>query len=180
MSQKSGFSRNKSIGRLSRHTISNFIVKRALASAEIFCDLEPRGLILSHGWRLDGITVAPWSAGKSLTWDVTWVCPNALADIGASTSEAGGAACRAKGENTAKYRPQLPNYHFLPQGFAFGSWRKEASALLRAIAAKQVVVNGERRSMEFLRERVSLRNQRGNTMCAPGTVRDIRLLVSNL
>lgn len=93
----------KALGRLSRLTTLNIIVKRGLAAVGIFSDLLPQGLILSDGRRPDGVTIAPVDAGKLVTWDVTCVCTLAIANVAASSSKAGGAADIAEVEKTAKY-----------------------------------------------------------------------------
>ena len=63
--------------RLSRHSRGNDVILRGLASADLPSTLEPPGLCLSDGKRPVGLTLFPWSRGKSLAWDFT--CVNRLA-----------------------------------------------------------------------------------------------------
>ena len=63
-------------GRHYRHAALNDIISRALSSARIPSRLEPTGLARTDGKRPDGMTLAPWSSGKLLVWDVT--CPDIL------------------------------------------------------------------------------------------------------
>ena len=51
----------------------NDVVKRALQKAGLPSVLEPPGLDRGDGSRPDGITVFPFSGGKSLVWDCTCV-----------------------------------------------------------------------------------------------------------
>lgn len=72
-----GLSCRYSKGRFILHNSINDIVMRALESAKISCRVEPNGILRSDGKRPDGVTVIPWSHGKSLIWDVT--CPDSFA-----------------------------------------------------------------------------------------------------
>ena len=66
-----GLSFQRSAGRLPRHSSLNDIIKRSLKQAGVPSWLEPVGLDRGDGRRPDGITVFPFSNGKSLTWDAT-------------------------------------------------------------------------------------------------------------
>ncbi|KAJ4447362.1 hypothetical protein ANN_09368 [Periplaneta americana] len=72
-----GLSFLKNSGRFSRHVMINDIIKRALISAGFPTILKPNGINLSDGKRPDGLTLTPWSTGKSLLWDAT--CYNTFA-----------------------------------------------------------------------------------------------------
>ncbi|KAJ4438442.1 hypothetical protein ANN_14387, partial [Periplaneta americana] len=63
----------KSKGRFFRHLTINNIIKRALTSSSIPAILEPIGISLTDGKRPGGLTLVPWSRGKSLMWDTTYV-----------------------------------------------------------------------------------------------------------
>ena len=60
-----GLSCKKSAGRFSRHSHVN-LIKRGLESARIPTILEPQGVSRTDGKRPDGMTIFPWSVGKSL------------------------------------------------------------------------------------------------------------------
>ena len=68
-----GLSCRFSAGRLPRHANLNDVVKRALAAAGVPSWLEPVGLDRGDGRRPDGLTVFPFSRGKSLCWDATCI-----------------------------------------------------------------------------------------------------------
>ena len=61
-----GLACQKSAGRCPRHSAVNDIVKRGLVTAGIPAMLEPVGLDRGNGKCPDGITVFPFSQGKSL------------------------------------------------------------------------------------------------------------------
>ena len=61
-----GLSCKLSAGRHPRHSALNDVVKRYLRSAGVPSVLEPVGVDRGDGKRPDGITVAPFSRGKSL------------------------------------------------------------------------------------------------------------------
>ena len=64
-------------GRIARHTLCNDIILRALNSAGIPSQAEPSGLSRTDGKRPDGVSLIPWSHGKSVVWDFT--CAHRLA-----------------------------------------------------------------------------------------------------
>ena len=55
----------RSAGRVSRHHNINDIIWRALTRAGIISTKEPSGLSRTVGKRPDGLTLIPWSSGKS-------------------------------------------------------------------------------------------------------------------
>lgn len=72
--------------------------------------------------------------------------------------------CRA--QKSMKYKELRQNYHFVLFGLeTSGSWGKNASKVVREIGRKQVFVTGDGRSMDFLRQPVSLAIPQGNVTC---------------
>ncbi|KAJ4428389.1 hypothetical protein ANN_24409 [Periplaneta americana] len=63
----------RSKDRIPRHTSLNDIIKRSLTSCGIPSLLEPPGISRADGKRPDGLTLIPWSRGKSLIWDSTCI-----------------------------------------------------------------------------------------------------------
>ena len=71
---------------------------------------------------------------------------------------------------TLKYAELQDRFHFVPIGFeTFGPWGKSATTLVADIARRIVERTGEPRSMEFLRQRLSIEIQRGNAVSVLGT-----------
>ena len=66
-----GFSCRFSAG---RHAMLKDILHGALPSVNVPSQLEPTGLDHADNKRPDGITMVPWSNGRSLVWDATF-CP---------------------------------------------------------------------------------------------------------
>ena len=129
------------------------------------------------GKRPDGITLVPWSRGKLMVWDVTCVDTLAQSHLHLTVENAGGAADDAERRKKEKYLFLGANYEFVPLGFeTFGSWGAEAKDLVRQIGKKIAERSGERRSTDFLRQRISIEIQRGNSVSVFGTLPESREL----
>ena len=91
-----GLACRKSAGRHLRHSIANDLIARAFRSANTPATLEPCGLLRGDEKRPDGVTMTPWSKGRSLVWDFT--CPDTLAPshVRQSSLAAGTAAVEAE------------------------------------------------------------------------------------
>ena len=88
-----------STGRFIRHSAMNDEVKRALQKVGLPSVLEPPGLDRGDGSRPDGVTVFPFSGGRSLVWDCTCVDTFAVVCLNRSAMEAGSAAISAEERN---------------------------------------------------------------------------------
>ena len=79
----------------------------------------------------------------------------------------------AEAKKTAKYTGLGPHHIFAPVAFdTFGTWGKEADGVIAVIGKKIAENSGEQRSLEFLRQRISIVLQRGNAASVLGTLRD--------
>ena len=158
-----GLSCKYSAGRLPRHSHLNDIVRRSLLAAGIQSWMEPLHLDRGDGKRPDGLTVAPFSAGKSLCWDVTCsdtFCKSVLND---SASTVGVAANRAEEKKRKLYASIAQNHRFEPlsvetSGVMGASTGKFVAELGRCITA----VTGEKRETAWLRQRISVAIVTGN------------------
>ena len=92
----------------------NDVVKRALQRAGIPSVLEPPGLDRGDGSRPDGITVFPFSRGRSLVWDCTCVDTYAESHLNSSAVGAGVAAGEAEVRKRRKYAAIGEAYDFEP------------------------------------------------------------------
>jgi len=158
-------------GRQSRHASINSIIALALKSANIPSELEPIGLLRSDGKRPDGATLVPWSHGRCLIWDFT--CPDTLAPSHLSKSciAAGLVASGAESHKVTKYAALSPANTFVPVAVeTFGSWGPQAMALVAELGRRIMLVTGEPRSTEFLRQRIDIALQRGNAASVLGTL----------
>ena len=68
-----GLSCKYSAGRFPSHLAMNDVIKRALQKAGLSSVLVPPGLDREDESCTDGITVFPFSGGRSLVWDCTCV-----------------------------------------------------------------------------------------------------------
>ena len=151
-------------GRLPRHAALNDIIRRALAAAGVPALLEPRGLDRGDGRRPDGITITPFSSGKSLVWDAT--CTNTFSSSHVTDcAVAPGAAARAAEQRKrTRYAALTQRYRFEPLAVeTSGVLGPAISSLLTEIGRRITAQTGEKREACWLRQRISLAIIRGNT-----------------
>ena len=164
-----GLACRKSAGRHSRHNQINDIVQRAFSSASVLATREPLGLC-PNGKRPDGITTVPWQRGRCLAWDAT--CPDTFAPshIQAWSIVAGAAAAEAETKKRTKYTDLPHHIDFIPIAIeTTGVWGSEGLNLVKELGRRIAIVQLEPRSTSFLRQRISLAVQRGNTYCIQAT-----------
>ena len=75
--------------------------------------MEPTGLSRSDGKLPDGLTLVPWSVGKSIIWDVTIVDTLAASYIQTTSKTAGGDAEITVTRKEDKYAAFSINYDFI-------------------------------------------------------------------
>ena len=152
-----------SAGRHPRHTALNDIVRRALEAARIPAILEPHGVELRDGKRPDGMTLFPFSDGRSLLWDATCVNSYAQTRLAAAATTAGGAAKEAEEAKRRKYAHLTSRFRFEPVAFeTSGSCGPTTRIFLQELGARLTAVTGERRETQWLFQRCSLAVIRGN------------------
>lgn len=168
-----GLKCKKSAGRHARHAELNAIIKRALLSAEIPSRLEPPGLVRNDDKRVDGMTLIPWSKGRTLIWDATCTDTLAPSNIRFSSRQAGRAADDKARRKTKKYESLInQNYHFIPFAVeTMGSWGQEAIDFFDDLCKIIALKTYEPRSKSFLQQRLSMAIQRGNAAAVMGTFR---------
>ena len=104
-------------GRVVCHHNINDLLCRAFTRAGISTTKDPSRLFVANGKRPDGMTLIPWTGGKSLTWDVTVVDTLAKSHLNVSSMTQGGPSENAAAAKEAKYS-DLPNaYAFTPVAF---------------------------------------------------------------
>ena len=166
-----GLSCRKSAGRHVRHSTLNDLVKRALASAEVPSRLEPTSLSRSDGKRPDGLTMMPWKYGRCMVWDVT--CPDTLAPSHLDRAVTGPSAVATFAEDNKrlKYAEISRTHVFIPIAVeTMGAVGKDGLSFLKELGTRIMTVTQERRSFEFLMQRISVAIQRGNAACILGTL----------
>ena len=158
-----GLSCKKAKGTIPRHQQINDIVKRALGSAQVTSILEPPGLTRSDGKRPDGLTLFPWSMGKCLVWDVTVRDTLAQSNIHLTAQEAGGAATKAEKDKYTKYTELSTTYTVMPiASETLGPWGPAGLKFVQDIVKRIAEHSGEKRSMSYLFQAISMAIQRGN------------------
>ena len=116
------------------------------------------------------MTMIPWRRGRSLAWDAT--CPDtfALCHVTAGSNEAGSAAATAERLKCQKYSDIISGVDFVPVAIeTSGVWGKQALELVKEIGRRIAAITFDKRSVSFLRQRLSIAVQRGNANCVLGT-----------
>ena len=168
-----GLSCKESAGRFARHSTFNTILKLGLSSAQIPARLEPIGLNHNNKERTDGFTLIPWANGRFLTWDAT--CRDTLAPsyIDLTCTVAGKLAERAAKEKRTFYKELLEHCDHIFVAFAietFGPICAEGKKFIVDIGKKIEEISGEKRSTQFLFQRISIALQNYNAGCVMGTI----------
>ena len=167
-----GLACRRSAGRHRRHTLANDVLVRAIRSIDVHAELEPPRLLRSDGKRPDGATLDPWNRGQYLVWDFT--CPDTLAPshLNQSSLAAGSAAVKAEANKRQKY-VELANsgdYIFTPIAVeTLGAWGPSALAICAEIGGRIAARTGDPRATSFLRQRMDIAVQRGNSAAVVGT-----------
>ena len=159
-----GLSCLKSAGRIPRHASLNDIVKRSLNATGLPSWLEPVGLNSGDGKRPDGITVFPFTGGKSLCWDATCGDTFAKTAINETSHNPGFVADRAEERKREFYRGLESRYRFEPVSVeTTGVIGKSTSKFLAEIGRRMAHCSGDRRETAWLRQRISIAIMRGNS-----------------
>lgn len=155
---------HKLSGRRYRHDAVNNLIQRAFNSAGVEALREPVGLSASDNLRPDGLTLVPWSRGRSLIWDFT--CPHTLAEsnLHPSSVKAGSAASAAETRKRKKYESLSEKYIMVPVAVeSHGVWGPAAASLISALGRRISLKTGEERATTFLYQAISIEIQRGNS-----------------
>uniref|UniRef100_A0A8D9A2M9 Uncharacterized protein n=1 Tax=Cacopsylla melanoneura TaxID=428564 RepID=A0A8D9A2M9_9HEMI len=170
-----GLSCAKSAGRFSRHSSLNDVIRRALSSAKVPAVLEPVGVMREDGRRPDGMSIIPWKNGKCMVWDATCTDTLAPSNIKLASKEAGSVAEMAASKKKNKYKNLVDQYIFVPMAVeSMGPWCKEGKKFVQEVGSMLMEETGERRSLAFLCQRLSIVIQKGKpalwAQCQVGTV----------
>jgi hypothetical protein len=166
-----GLSCIKKGGTFSRHFALNEIIQRACSKVHVPTLLEPTNMFRTDGKRADGLTLTPWSRGKSLVWDATCVDTLCKSYVPATAKNSGAAAARAEKKKTDLYA-QLPSqYQFVPFAVeTLGPIGEAAQKFIRELGGRLRATTGEPRETTWLIQRISLAIQRGNAASVLATI----------
>ena len=169
--ERHGLSCSKAAGRFRRHEEANKLMKKALASIEIPCTLEPVGLSTTDGKRPDGLSHFTWKNGKNLIWDWTTSCTVAPSNLSMSLKGAGKTAEAREISKCAKYSELTDTYHFTPiSSETFGAWGPMTMSFLADLKKQLIAHTGEKRSGFFLLQSLGITIQRGNASSILGSL----------
>ena len=156
----------KTRSRFSRHGQGNDIIHRALSSADVPSILEPPGLCRSDGKRPDGLTLFPWSRGKSLVWDFTCVQRLAVSYTRIASAPGSSVAAIAEEKKVDKYKDLSRDFVTQPVAVeTLGGLGPTTLSFLTDLGHRISIISGNKRSTEFLRQRLGIAVQSGNAAC---------------
>ena len=165
-----GLSCRQSAGRATWHQQLNDLIYRAVRRADVPAVKEPAGLSRSDGKRPDGLTLVPWQAGRSLTWDVTVVDTLASSYSAISTTSSGAVAEAAANRKTAKYTSVANTHIFVPIAVeTLGPVCSEAESFLTDLGRRLSQHSDDPRETTYLFQRLSVLIQRFNSICFRGS-----------
>jgi hypothetical protein len=118
------------------------------------------------------MTMIPVTFGKPWIWDFTCKDTYAPSYVMQSSIEAGRAAKLAEVVKRNKYQNLMEQFHFIPIAIeTSGVFGNEAKSFFKFIGKKISEFTMERRSYEYLVQRISLILQRSNAISVLGTLR---------
>ena len=161
----------KALGRFSRHSEGNMIIKRSLASIDIPSTLEPPGLSRSDGKRPDGLSHFTWKEGKYLVWDFTTSCTVAPSNLSTSVQGPGKTAEAREKSKCAKYAALGDSYHFVPISTeTFGAMGPSTKRFIDELGKQLIEYSGERRAKFYLHQAIGCCIQKGNGSSILGSI----------
>ena len=136
--------------------------------------LEPVGVSRTDGRHPDGITVFPFSGGRSLCWDATCVDTFAETHLMDSAMRAGAAAEKQEQLKRQKYTELSERFRFEPLAVETTGVLGPSSLKFVAELGNRIrQYTGERRETQWLFQRISLAVARGNAASVLASARAI-------
>ena len=155
------FACSKNNGRFLRHSMVNEAISRSLNQAGCPTILEPPHM--SEALRPDGITKIPFKSGLSLAWDVTHPHPLCNSHVILAKTQ-GAVANEAERKKKIKYAALFERFYFIPIAIdTIGAYGDEAAKLIQEIGQKLKSKTGEDRSTSYLKQKISILVQKGNS-----------------
>ena len=141
-----------------RHLAMNDVIKRALQKAGLPSVLEPPELERGDGSRPNGITVFPFSGGRSLVSDCTSVDTFAGVNLNRSAMEVGTAANSAEERKCRKYAALA--HQFEPIAVeTMGVYGESTGVILGAIGRRLVKATGEPSEVNWFGQNLAIAKQ---------------------
>ena len=145
-----GLSCASSAGWIPRHDHVNKIFSHAFSTAGHPNIIQPPGISRDDGKKPDGMTLTPWSHGKSLLWDVTIRDTLAPSYIHESSKHSGSVADNAERAKHNHYLKLKENYLFTPIAFeTLGSMGPETKELIKKLGNMMKRSTGEAKSKDL-------------------------------
>ncbi|CAM1311221.1 Uncharacterised protein r2_g2158 [Pycnogonum litorale] len=115
------------------------------------------------------MSVVPWSRGRTLIWDVT--CVDSYASSNISRAQTPGGAAEYAEFRKVKYNALSIDHAFVPLDFeTSGTWGPSTRSFIKTLGQKVRSSTADRRAASFLKQRLSVAIQRGNSVCILATL----------
>ena len=121
---------------------------------------------------MDGLTLLPWSQGRSLVWDFTCNDTFAASHVNQTSQEAGGAALKGEKKKLSHYA-DLANSGYLVMPVAcetLGSWAPMGKKFIQEIGQRTSEITVDKRATSYLFQAIGIAIQRGNAASIVGTI----------
>ena len=152
-----GLSCKRGSSKLTKHAIINNVIHRSLVRARISSTMDPTGLSRSDGKRSDGLSLVPWSAEKSIIWDVSVVDTQAASNIQTTFKTADGAAEIAVTCKEVKYAALSINYDLIVIVLeTLGPLSTKTYSFLRELGCRLTIATEDPHETSFLFQRISI------------------------
>ena len=139
--------------------------------------MKPTGLSHSDGKRPDGLTLDPWSTGKSIIWDVTVVDTLTASYIQTTSKTAGGAVEIAVSRKENKYAALSINYNLIVIALeTLDPLSTKTYTLLHELDRRLTIATEDPRETSFFFQRISVAVQQFNAI----RIRDSFLVQVNI
>ena len=152
----------------------NDVIDRAMHSIQIPTRLEPSGLCSDNNLKPDGITLTPWTRGKSLAWDVTCAFPLAPSWLTLALRGGNAVPTAVEERKMKKYESLTPDFCVQPISVdVFGGMGESTAPFITELGAKIITKSGDKKAASFLKQRLSIAVQMGNSACILETLPEL-------
>ena len=139
------------------------MLKEPLQRQEFQQPWKPVGLESANSNRPDGVTIFPFSHGKSMCWDATVVDTFAKSAITDSAISPGSAAKKPEKRKISHYEGLGDRYQFFPIALeTTGVYGPETEGFIKQLGRRLRAYTDEVRQTQWLRQRISIAIAKGN------------------
>ena len=166
------FACRRSNSKILRHTMINECISSSLRSAGVPNKMEPLDVEGKYNLRPDGVSLIPFTYGRSLAWDVSCIHPLAQSHRD-NNHEPGQAATSIEKKKRKKYDCLNAEFIFEPIIFdTVGAIGKSSMAVIKGIGSRIKQRTGDSRATSQLRQKLAILIQKGNNLALSFAFKD--------